>query len=176
MLGEPILFQAAYQWFAILRGTLKMDGLLVEAEGIMAKHDPEGRIGLFVDEWGTWYSPFPGSNPAFLVHLDRRREDGADADLPRLRHVPKLASVTGRVLTADSLDAHNTVDAPNRVQPAAFTGATLPDSALKVRLPPRSVVVLTLAAGGGDREWKSDPATRPALGSRVCSIASRRCR
>jgi alpha-N-arabinofuranosidase len=43
------------------------------------------------------------------------------------------------------MDSHNTFDAPNRVQPAAFTGATLQGSALKAQLPPRSVVVLTLA-------------------------------
>jgi alpha-N-arabinofuranosidase len=57
----------------------------------------------------------------------------------------KFTSVTGRILTAPAMDAHNTFDAPNRVQPAAFTGATLQDSSLKARLPPRSVVVLTLA-------------------------------
>jgi alpha-N-arabinofuranosidase len=57
----------------------------------------------------------------------------------------KLASVTGRVLTAPAVDAHNTFEAPNRVQPAAFGGATLRNSALTVQLPPRSVVVLALA-------------------------------
>jgi alpha-N-arabinofuranosidase len=43
------------------------------------------------------------------------------------------------------MDARNTFDAPNRVQPAAFAGATLRDSSLTVELPARSVVVLTLA-------------------------------
>ena len=77
-----------------------------------------------------------------LVNLDPKAVVAVAATIQG----PKLASVTGRVLTADTLDAHNTVDAPNRVQPAAFTGATLQGSALEVRLPPRSVVVLTLAA------------------------------
>jgi alpha-N-arabinofuranosidase len=57
----------------------------------------------------------------------------------------KASSVSGRILTAPAMDTHNTFDAPNRVQPTAFTGATLQDSSLKVQLPPRSVVVLTLA-------------------------------
>jgi alpha-N-arabinofuranosidase len=56
----------------------------------------------------------------------------------------KVTSVTGRILTAPAVDTHNTFDAPNRVQPAPFDGATLRDSALTVRLPPRSVVVLAL--------------------------------
>jgi alpha-L-arabinofuranosidase len=42
------------------------------------------------------------------------------------------------------MDTHNTFDAPGRVQPAAFIGATLQDSSLKAQLPPRSVAVLTL--------------------------------
>jgi alpha-L-arabinofuranosidase len=50
----------------------------------------------------------------------------------------ELTSVTGRVLTADALDAHNTFDAPSRVRPADLTGATLRDSTLAARLPPRS--------------------------------------
>jgi alpha-N-arabinofuranosidase len=78
-----------------------------------------------------------------LVNLDPRAAVSMAATIQGL----KLVSATGRVLTADTLDAHNTVDAPNRVQPAAFTGATLRDSTLEARLPPRSIVVLTLAAG-----------------------------
>lgn len=77
-----------------------------------------------------------------LVNLDPRAAVAVQATL-RGR---MFASVTGRILTADTLDAHNTVDAPSCVQPAAFTGATLHGSVLQAR-PPRSVVVLTLAAG-----------------------------
>ncbi|MEJ2149024.1 MAG: alpha-N-arabinofuranosidase [Chloroflexota bacterium] len=51
-------------------------------------------------------------------------------------------SVTGRVLTADSIDAHNTFDQPGRVRPAAFDGATHTPGSLEIDLPPRSVVVL----------------------------------
>jgi alpha-N-arabinofuranosidase len=57
---------------------------------------------------------------------------------------PALRSVSGRVLTAAAMDAHNTFAAPDRVQPAAFTGASLQGPVLKVALPPRSVVVLAL--------------------------------
>ncbi len=52
-------------WHAVLRDALKMGPLLEEAEAIMDRNDPDARVGLYVDEWGTWYSPFPGSNPAF---------------------------------------------------------------------------------------------------------------
>jgi alpha-N-arabinofuranosidase len=232
-------------WFKILHSALKMDELLVEAEEIMAKHDPQGRIGLYVDEWGTWYQPLPGSNPAFLVQQNTIRDavvagatlnifhthaervkmaniaqlvnvlqaliltEGEKMALTPTYHVfdmyrvhqdatllpadlaaPDYAragetipavsasasqdaqgrvsvslvnlhpeeeigltatvadrsftSVTGRVLTGETLDAHNTVGAPDRVLPASFTAAELKGGTVEVRLPPHSVVVLTL--------------------------------
>lgn len=53
-------------------------------------------------------------------------------------------TVAGRVLTAPAMDAHNTFAAPNAVQPAAFSGATVKGDTLEVKLPAKSVVVLAL--------------------------------
>ena len=52
--------------------------------------------------------------------------------------------VTGRVLTAAAINAHNTFDQPAVVKPAAFTGAAIESGSLKATLPPKSVVVLDL--------------------------------
>lgn len=52
--------------------------------------------------------------------------------------------VSGRVLTAPDMTAHNTFDAPDTVKPVAFDGARLADGKLTVTLPPKSVVVLEL--------------------------------
>ncbi len=52
--------------------------------------------------------------------------------------------VTGRVLTAPAMNAHNTFDAPNTIVPVAFRDATLRAGVLTVELPAKSVVVLTL--------------------------------
>jgi alpha-N-arabinofuranosidase len=54
------------------------------------------------------------------------------------------ASVTGRILTAATMNAHNTFDAPETVKPAAFTGAQVSGGTLTVTLPAKSVVVLEL--------------------------------
>ncbi len=54
------------------------------------------------------------------------------------------ASVSGRVLTAPAMNAHNTFAAPDTVQPSAFDGASLKGETLEVRLPAKAVVVLTL--------------------------------
>jgi alpha-N-arabinofuranosidase len=52
--------------------------------------------------------------------------------------------VSGRVLTAPAITAHNTFEQPNRVQPAPFTGARVGSGRLTVELPAKSVVVLEL--------------------------------
>jgi alpha-L-arabinofuranosidase len=54
------------------------------------------------------------------------------------------AAVSGRILTAAAMDAHNSFDAPDAVVPKAFTGATLAGGTLQVALPPRSVVMLDI--------------------------------
>jgi alpha-N-arabinofuranosidase len=211
----------------------------------MDRYDPEKRIGLVVDEWGTWFSVEPGTNPRFLYqqntirdalvagihlnifnnHSDRVRManlaqtvnvlqsviltegermiltptyhvfdmfkvhqgatllpvlmDGGeyrlqDKAIPRISasasvdaagavHLslcnlsPDMPAevdgllrgctatrVTGTVLTADTIQAHNTFDAPDLVRPVVFEGARLEGERLLATLPPRSVTVLEL--------------------------------
>ncbi len=52
--------------------------------------------------------------------------------------------ITGRVLTADSAQAHNTFDQPETVQPVGFHDCQLTDGGFTVNLPAKSVVVLAL--------------------------------
>jgi alpha-N-arabinofuranosidase len=244
------------QWFSTLKKTLHMEELITRHAAIMDKAEatmkPSGRpggdkkVGLVVDEWGTWYDQEPGSKPGFLYqqnslrdaivaalnfhifhkHADRvvmaniaqtinvlqamiltdkekmlrtptywvfemlkvhqggtflpvelqspdyafgqdkipmlsvsatRAADGSGVHVSLANTSPsqaatlsvKLAgvspkSVTGRVLTAPAIDAHNTFEAPNAVQPAAFAGAALKGDTLEVKLPAKSVVVLAL--------------------------------
>ena len=53
-------------------------------------------------------------------------------------------TVSGRVLTASAMNAHNTFDAPYAIAPADFTGAVLKDGLLTLTLPAKSVVVLAV--------------------------------
>lgn len=53
-------------------------------------------------------------------------------------------AVKGRVLTASTMAAHNTFDAPNLVKPADFKGATIKGDVLTAVLPAKAVVVLDL--------------------------------
>jgi alpha-N-arabinofuranosidase len=58
--------------------------------------------------------------------------------------VQKAQGTTGRILTSEKVQDHNTFDNPNKVKPVDFKGATLNGDMLKVTLPPVSVVVLEL--------------------------------
>ena len=40
----------------------------------MDKYDPEARVGLFVDEWGTWFDVEEGTNPGFLHQQNTMRD------------------------------------------------------------------------------------------------------
>ncbi|MEK3732795.1 alpha-N-arabinofuranosidase [Paenibacillus sp. FSL M8-0334] len=236
------------EWFMTMKKALYMDELITKHSEIMDKYDPEKRVGLIIDEWGTWYDVEPGTNPGFLYqqntirdalvaglhlnifhhHADRvqmtniaqtvnvlqamiltegqdmlltptyhvfnmfkvhqdaellpvassfgtyeyeghrlpqvtvsasRNSAGAihislcnidhqqKADLKlELRGMDALHSavVSGSIITADRMDAHNTFEHPNAVQPAPFTGVAVEQGALAVQLPPMSVVTISV--------------------------------
>lgn len=237
---------AASEWFATLKRTLFMEELLQKHSAIMDVYDPEKRVGLLVDEWGTWYDVEPGTNPGFLYqqntlrdalvtginlnlfhnHCDRvqmaniaqvvnvlqavvltegermlltptyhvfnmfkvhqdaelvsvdftnpeyafgeekipQLSVSASVDIHNMLHLSLCnlnhgesteiqcelrgttkAIVTGTILTDTALNAHNTFDQPEAIQPVEFNGAVLKDGILSLILPPASVVVLTLA-------------------------------
>ncbi len=56
----------------------------------------------------------------------------------------KIATLSGRVLTAAAMNAHNTFDQPENVKPAPFTGVTLSADGFTATLPAKSVAVLEL--------------------------------
>ncbi|WP_428027984.1 alpha-N-arabinofuranosidase [Altererythrobacter sp.] len=62
------------EWGITLRNAQALDGMLVRHEAIMDKHDPEKRVALSVDEWGTWYDQEPGSTPGFLYQQNSLRD------------------------------------------------------------------------------------------------------
>jgi alpha-N-arabinofuranosidase len=61
-------------WFVTLKKTLRMDELITRHMAIMDQYDPEGRVGLIVDEWGTWYNVETGTNPGFLFQQNTIRD------------------------------------------------------------------------------------------------------
>jgi alpha-N-arabinofuranosidase len=240
--GSATQFTEA-EWFNTLRRALEMDSLIAQHTAIMDKYDPKKRVGLMVDEWGTWYDAEPGTNPGFLYqqntlrdalvagatlnilnrHCDRVKmaniaqvinvlqamiltdkekmivtptywafemftvhhdatllpselqsadyefnsqkipdvSASASRDQAGKIHVTlcnlnpnqpaevacelqsgKAQKLSGRVLTAPAMNAHNTFDQPDAVKPAEFSAFKITGTGFAVTLPAKSVVVL----------------------------------
>lgn len=229
------------EWIATLAQTLRIGEMLDRHTAIMDRYDPDRRVALYVDEWGSWYDsegsgleqantlrdavlaavnlnifheradrvrlaaiaqmvnvlqaliltdgermlrtptyhvyamyrPFregtllpsrvrtpdyrlggqrapslhvsaaraaSGEIVMALVNLDPNRALTVSAEVRGAR----LASVTGQILTAGEMDAHNSFDDPDHIAPVAFHDASVSEGRLTVALPAKSVVVLTL--------------------------------
>ena len=61
-------------WYKTLNKTLFMEELIRRHGAIMDQYDPEKKIGMIVDEWGTWYTCEPGTNPGFLYQQNTMRD------------------------------------------------------------------------------------------------------
>jgi alpha-N-arabinofuranosidase len=232
-------------WFKVLKKTLFMEELIARHSTLMDRYDPQKKVSLGVDEWGTWYDVEPGTNPGFLYqqnslrdalvaginlnlfnnHADRVRLGNIaqvinvlqsviltresrmvltptyhvfdlykvhqDATLlpatlmasdyqysgdkiPALNvsasrdsagkihvtlcnldpHQPqvvtaelrgaKVSRVSGQILTASEINAHNTFEQPERVKPALYTSARITSSGFTAEIPSKSVLVLEL--------------------------------
>lgn len=62
------------EWYETMRKTLFMDEIIAKHSVIMDQYDPQRRIGLIVDEWGTWYDVEAGTNPGFLYQQNTLRD------------------------------------------------------------------------------------------------------
>ena len=61
-------------WYKTLKLTLFMDTLIKRHATIMDKYDPKKTIGMIIDEWGTWCTCEPGTNPGFLYQQNTMRD------------------------------------------------------------------------------------------------------
>jgi alpha-L-arabinofuranosidase len=235
----------AGEWFSLVRNALGMEGFINQTATIMDRYDPQKRIGMIMDEWGTWHAVEPGTNPGFLcqqntirdavvaglslnifhrhsdrvhmaniaqtvnvlqamvltegakmiltptyhvfdmfsVHMDATclpmhlEEEGYEMDGARIPRVSASASrdasgavnvslcnlhheketevslllhgdekktARGRILTAPAMDSRNTFEKPDAVAPREFSEARLVKGQWVVKLPARSVAVLSL--------------------------------
>jgi alpha-N-arabinofuranosidase len=61
-------------YYKTLSKALYMEELINKHGAIMDKYDPEKKVGMIVDEWGTWYTVEPGTNPGFLYQQNTMRD------------------------------------------------------------------------------------------------------
>jgi len=62
------------EYYQTLSRALKMEKLVDNHSRIMDHYDPENKIGLIVDEWGTWHNVEEGTNPGFLYQQNTMRD------------------------------------------------------------------------------------------------------
>jgi alpha-N-arabinofuranosidase len=117
-----IPFQGAtYLPADITTGEYKLGNVAVPSVSVSAARDTEGRLQLA------------------LVNLDPNREAVVTTSLTGA----KASGAQGRVLTSKTMDARNTVEAPESITPVKIS-ATRKGDALVLRLPPKSVSVVRL--------------------------------
>ncbi len=61
-------------FYETLRKASRMEDLIAGHLAIMDRYDPEHKVQLLVDEWGTWYEVEPGTNPGFLYQQNTMRD------------------------------------------------------------------------------------------------------
>jgi alpha-L-arabinofuranosidase len=235
------------QWFITMKKALHIDELITKHSTIMDKYDPQKRVGMIVDEWGTWFDVEPGTNPGFLyqqntirdalvaglhfnifhnhcdrvqmaniaqtvnvlqamiltegekmiltptyhvfdmykVHQDaellvvdssfgtyeyngeklpqvtvtasRNAEGKVHVSLCNIDHKNEAvldlelrgvsaaeSKVSGTIITANSMNAHNTFENPDNVKPAKYTGVIVENNKLAIKMPAMSVVTLVI--------------------------------
>ena len=71
--GSATDFDSAAYWSTIVAAQ-GIDELLRSHAAVMDVYDPEKKIGMVLDEWGTWWDVEPGTNPGFLFQQNTIRD------------------------------------------------------------------------------------------------------
>lgn len=73
LLGDATHFDEA-KWIEIVSKGLMMDELVNRHATVMDKYDPDKKVAMVVDEWGTWFAAEEGTNPRFLYQQNTMRD------------------------------------------------------------------------------------------------------
>ena len=62
------------EWAILMKNSLNIDEAVTRTLEIMDKHDPQHRVDLYVDEWGTWWDEEAGTKRGFLYQQNTVRD------------------------------------------------------------------------------------------------------
>lgn len=62
------------QYYGTIANAHDIERIIAAHEAVMDSYDPERRVGLICDEWGTWWNVEPGTNPGFLFQQNTVRD------------------------------------------------------------------------------------------------------
>ena len=112
----------------------------------MEFYDEQGRkiegtiIGTEGDPWALKEKAFDGDIVVALTNVSLDEEQDVTVNLEGAA----VQTVSGRILTSANVADYNDFENPDRVAPADFTGAQIEQGVLSVKVPAKSLVVLTL--------------------------------
>ena len=100
------------QWIETLAKALRIEEFVTKHSALMDKVDPDKKVSLMVDEWGTWYTGLPGSNPGFLQQQNSLRDAlvaaihfdvfSQHADRVKMANIAQMVNVLqAMILTSD---------------------------------------------------------------------------
>lgn len=61
-------------WKDTLQKAANIEAFIKGTSAIMDRYDPAKRVGIVMDEWGTWFDVEPGTNPGFLFQQNTLRD------------------------------------------------------------------------------------------------------
>lgn len=62
------------EWASTLKFAANIEGFIERTKGQIRRWDNDNRIGIIMDEWGTWFNVEPGTNPGFLYQQNTVRD------------------------------------------------------------------------------------------------------
>lgn len=100
------------QWLELLAKAFAMEGVVTGARAIMDSYDPDRKIGLIVDEWGTWH-PVEKGKPGGGLYQQNSIRDACvaaitldvfnnHADKVIMANIAQLVNVLQSVLLVDA--------------------------------------------------------------------------
>ena len=109
-----------YYW--TLGKCLEIEDVIKRHKAIMDEKDPKGRIGLLVDEWGTWWDEEPGTISGHLYQQNALRDAFVAAlslnvfhrhtDRVRMANIAQIVNVLQSMILTDQKDGGHMVLTP----------------------------------------------------------------
>jgi alpha-N-arabinofuranosidase len=62
------------EYYRTLQKAMAIEPMIEKHLQVMDRYDPEHKVELIVDEWGTWHDVEPGTNPGFLYQQNTMRD------------------------------------------------------------------------------------------------------
>ncbi len=114
-------------WINTLANTLKIEGFIEKQDALLSEFEKTRagakfkKIGLYIDEWGTWYKPEPGSNPGFLVQQNTLRDAiVAAANFNIFHKYAERVRMTAIAQTVNVLQAMILTDGPKMIRTPTY--------------------------------------------------------